>query len=47
MPNITEAEMAATIEFVRLLRKHGANIGNDLNALIAEGHLDPHDKVRY
>jgi len=46
MPNITEAEIAATSEFVRLLRKHGANMGNDLNALIAAGHLDPHDKVR-
>lgn len=47
MPNITEAEIAATSEFVRLLRKHGANMGNDVNALIAEGHLDPHDKVRF
>lgn len=45
MPNITEAEIVTTHEFMRLLRKHGTTMGNDLNALIAQGHLDPHDKV--
>lgn len=45
MPNITEAEIAATHELVRLLRKHGTALGNGLNGLIEQGDLDPHGTV--
>lgn len=57
MANITEAiveaEIVATSEFVQatnefvgLVRRYGANMVNDLNALISEANLDPEYKVR-
>ena len=45
MPDITESEAAAIYELVRLLRKQGVAMGNELSALIAQGNLNPNKPI--